>query len=711
MRLFNYFFQFQVAIEYSQYAFLRSLHIQHNFTIRATVPHGSPAFDLIDGITFNMGFYSAAQSLRQNLQSCLQELQRLFMEGRAWPTDIEDRTGNNLLHVATSACWHFMADEMKEIYSQFLQTLVEFGVPLMDSSCSSETPIAIVLKRLTRSHKSDVSGFTVVTGIVKSLLDLGVDVLDIMPLQTFGPSILPIIGHEAFDEQGTMDQGELPRALLEKWETQVYDILTRSDAKSHILTRGKVGETPLHVATCWPRGMELLLQLGGDTVTGIIDAEDDNGSTALDYALKLNEPECVNMLLDSSAEMDLEVIQNIAKWEMTSGQTAVTPILAQALVRRRKGLLCLAKEHIQGNVILDNLSPQENKLLQEDAFELLQALLEQGIRLPKGFRSVQPGSVYHCAYMNDETAESLFSAGFSHTNVDFLGFTPLMTIDLVGLSHRYETKIMYSHSALGLVDWFLNHGEDLSRPIPADVVFQSTASGGDISHGACLVHRISSEMGRSMRYQTSFGSDQHTPVLQRVLTSPVLDSCECLCTQHGCSAASILSREVWKLANGTTAPGELSGFNRTTWRIVVDLITSRLSGHPKARQFASDFIRVSTFERLGMSHTCCRFIDNSGKYEDCDNGVTFAILKGEYKMIEVMDREEVSEIQEEERYLAELLEVLVEEFEAKYEELGWPLSDFFLTYWWTRMGEIEAGNKVSGEELEVLRGTGVVLDT
>ncbi|KAK7725234.1 hypothetical protein SLS63_008231 [Diaporthe eres] len=636
IRLFNYFFQFQVAIEYSQYAFLRSLHIQHNFTIRATVPQGSPAFDLIDGITFNMGFYSTAQPLRQNLQSCLQGLQHLFMEGRAWPTDIEDR-------------------------------------------------------------------------IVKSLLDLGVDVLDIMPLQTFGPSILPIIGHEAFDEQGTMDQEELPRALLEKWETQVCDILTRNDAKSHILARGKVGETPLHIATCWPRGVELLLQLGGDTVTGIIDAEDDNGSTALDYALKLNEPECVNILLESSAAMDLEVIQNIAKWEMTSGQMAVTPILAQALVRRRKQLLCLANEHIQGSKYPDDLSPNGEVLIQEDAFELVQELSEKGISLPKEFRNVQPGSVYHCAYMNDETAESLFGAGFSHTNVKLLGFTPLMTTDLVGLSHRYETKIMYSHSALGLVDWFLNHGEDLSTPIPADAVGPSTDSRGDICHGACLVHRIASEMGRSMRYQTAFGSDRHTPVLQRVLTSTVLDSCECLCTQNGCSAASILSREVWRLANGTTTPGELSGFDRTTWRIVVDLLTSRLSDHLGARQFASDFIRVSTFERLGMSHTCCRFVENSGKYEDRDNGVTFAILNGDYKLIEVMDREDVSEIQEEERYLAELLEVLMEEFEAKYEELGWPLGDFFLTYWWTRMGEVDAGNNVSGEELEALRTTGVIV--
>lgn len=99
VKLFNYFFQFQVGIEYSQYAFLRSLQIQNNFTIRATVPEGSPAFELIDDTTFNMARYTTAKALRQGLQSCLAGLQRLFMEGRAWPTDIETTTGNNLLHV------------------------------------------------------------------------------------------------------------------------------------------------------------------------------------------------------------------------------------------------------------------------------------------------------------------------------------------------------------------------------------------------------------------------------------------------------------------------------------------------------------------------------------------------------------------------------------------------------------------------------------
>lgn len=505
-----------------------------------------------------------------------------------------------------------------------------------------------------------------------------------------------------------MDQEELPRALLEKWEAQVCDILSRSDAENHLMTRGKLGETPLHVSTCWPRGMELLLQLGGDTVAGIVDAEDDNGSTALDYALKLNEPECVRMLLDSSAEIDLEMIQNIAKWEMTQRQVAVTPILAQALSRRREKLLCLVNEHIRGHINLHDSSIEKEILVQEDAFELVQALREKGVNLPGGLQTVQPGSVYHCAYMNDETAESLFSAGFNNTNVDFLGFTPLMTIDLVGLSHRYETRIMYSHSALGLVDWFLDHGEDLSRPIPATAITLRTASRDEVSHGIHLVHHIASEMGRSMRYQTAFGSEQHTPILRRILTSPVLDSCECLCTRNGCSAASILSREVWKLASGTKTPGELSRFDRTTWRIVMDLLTSRLSDHPGARQFASDFIRVSTFERLGMSHTCCRFVENSGKYETSDSGVTFAILKEEYNMVEVVDHEDVAEIQEEERFLAESLEALMVEFENKYGELGLPLSDFFLKYWWTRMGEFDAGNDVSGEELEALRRTGAM---
>ncbi|KAL1883235.1 hypothetical protein Daus18300_000293 [Diaporthe australafricana] len=724
IRLFNYFFQFQVAIEYSQRAFLRTLHIQHNITIRATVPDGSPAFGLIHGTTFNMGGcsmghytigrsvggYFTVNSFRQKLQSCLEGLQRLFMEGRAWPTDIEESTGNNLLHVATSALWILMADEMKEVYSQFLQTLVDFGVPLKDASRSNQTPIGIVLQEVTSMWGVEFSDYTVGTGLVKGLLDLGADILDIMPLQTFGPSVLPLVGNEELEEQGTSDQEPLSRAVLEKWETQLYDILTHSDAKMHLLTRGKVGETPLHIATHWPRGMEMLLQLGGDTVTGIINAEDDNGSTALDYALKLREPECVRMLLDSSAEMDLEVLENIAKWESDRAQMDIVPVLTLALVQRRKKLLCLANECMKESTPLDNMSRDTEELIQEDAFEVVQALEDQGIHLPKEFRSVQPGSVYHCAYMNDETTESLFRAGFSHTNIAFLGFTPLMTIDLYDISRRDHINSRISHSALGLVDWFLSHGEDLNRPIPANAVTQRIENRSNTTTGVRLAHRVASEMGRSLRYVDAFGSERYIEISQRILTSPVLDSCECLCTQNGCSAASVFSREVWKVVRWTNTTGKLSDLDRKEWATIMDLLRSRLSGHPGARQFALDFIRVSTFEQVGMSHTCCRFMENSGKYESPDKGVTMAILRGEYKIVEIMDAEDVAEIQEEERFLGKLFEALMKEFDAKFEELGLSLSDFFFSYWWPRMAGIEAENKVTQEELTAIRNMGVVLE-
>jgi hypothetical protein len=116
VKLFNYLFQFQVAVEYSQSALLRSLQIQNNFTIRATVPEGSPAFELIDSTTFNMARYTSARALRHGLQACLAGLQRLFMEGRAWPTDIETSTGNNLLHVRWSAFERILKGNLGTMY-------------------------------------------------------------------------------------------------------------------------------------------------------------------------------------------------------------------------------------------------------------------------------------------------------------------------------------------------------------------------------------------------------------------------------------------------------------------------------------------------------------------------------------------------------------------------------------------------------------------
>lgn len=506
------------------------------------------------------------------------------------------------------------------------------------------------------------------------------------------------------DPISAMDQDELPRALIERKETKVLELLRSNGANRHLSTRGKIGETPLHVAASWSRGMELLLHLGGEDVSAMIESVDDNGSTALDYALKLNEPDCVRMLLDASAEMNLEIMQNIEKWEQQRENHAIIPILTDCLAQRRRELLHLANESAHRIPNPEKFNMKEGILLQEDAYEVVQTLLASGISVPKRFRNVQPGSVYHSAHMNAEMAESLLSSGFDHTAVDFMGFTPLMTVDLVALTQRHEAAHLLSGAA-ELVDWFLSHGEDPGALIPTGGL-----TGGAGCGGQRLAHRVASELGRCLRRPTALFGSRATPRVSEILTSPATDSCSCLCGRGGCSAASVFSREMW----GSIMAGGAWHWSQTldwgTVRMITDALKSRLDGHPGARQFALSFLRVSTFERLGMSHTCCRYVDNCGKYEGAGNGVALAILKGEYKLVEVMDADDVSEIQEEDRYLAKLLETLVQEFDVKYEASGLPLGDFFHSYWRARMDEVEAGNKVSKEELEALRSTGVVLD-
>lgn len=507
-----------------------------------------------------------------------------------------------------------------------------------------------------------------------------------------------------------IDQEELPRALIERKETNTLEMLRSSDIKRHFSTRGKVGETPLHVATSWPRGMELLLHLGGEIVSSIIDAEDDNGSTALDYALKMNEPDCVRMLLSASAEIDLENMQNIEKWEQGREKWAIIPILTDALAERRRELLELTNETVHQRADLEDLDIKQGILLQEDAFDLVYALLAGGVNVPKRFRNVRPGSVYHSAHMNVEMAESLFNSGFDHTAVAFLGFTPLMTVDLVALSRRHEAANLLGldPGALDLVDWFLSHGEDLGTQIPTSGVIRSSGCEGK-SPGPRLVHRIASELGRCLRWPLALSGDRCTSLLSEILTSSETDSCSCLCTRGGCSAASVFSRGLWGSIRGGSGPSGQPALSQESVRMILDFLTRRQSSRPEARKFTSSFFRVSTFERLGMSHTCCRFVENSGKYEGDEGGVALAILKGEYKVVEIMDPEDVAEIQEEDSYLAELLEQLMQEFDVKFEELGLALGDFFRSYWWVRMDEVEAENKVSREELEALRRTGVVL--
>lgn len=72
--------------------------------------------------------------------------------------------------------------------------------------------------------------------------------------------------------------------------------------------------------------------------------------------------------------------------------------------------------------------------------------------------------------------------------------------------------------------------------------------------------------------------------------------------------------------------------------------------------------------------------------------------------------DDISEVQEEERFLIDQLEQLVSEFELKYKELCVSLPEFLRGYWAERMEEVLT-EVFDEDEAHAMEEAGVVVDT
>ncbi|KAK1847899.1 hypothetical protein CCHR01_09489 [Colletotrichum chrysophilum] len=100
-------------------------------------------------------------------------------------------------------------------------------------------------------------------------------------------------------------------------------------------------------------------------------------------------------------------------------------------------------------------------------------------------------------------------------------------------------------------------------------------------------------------------------------------------------------------------------------------------------------IRVATFEKLSIRHTCCR------------NGWRTGI-----------DEQEINNLNDEDAIRIKYLEDLVPEFEAAFESMECDVSEFFETYWKDRMSEVLDeldGKPLTKENLQGIEDLGIRL--
>ncbi|KAJ5323155.1 hypothetical protein N7452_011444 [Penicillium brevicompactum] len=108
------------------------------------------------------------------------------------------------------------------------------------------------------------------------------------------------------------------------------------------------------------------------------------------------------------------------------------------------------------------------------------------------------------------------------------------------------------------------------------------------------------------------------------------------------------------------------------------------------------FIRFLTFEALGLRHTCCIGIDDAfhARYE-----------------FSAMDREEVQNIQDEDKHRYKQLDQLVEKFDTWFDELELPIMEFLSGPWHSHIVEVlSTRDSYDEEHVRQSRDLGIFLE-
>ena len=282
-------------------------------------------------------------------------------------------------------------------------------------------------------------------------------------------------------------------------------------------------------------------------------------------------------------------------------------MLAMAhLSRRELDRLCISQKDEPIQILDAYAAPTAN------------ALRKVGVKTSEALPTSRAGAtVYHHRWQSPELADQLWSYGFRDTNVcDRHGCTPLHNVCLRG--------------QFDMVCWLMSHGGD-----PTTVVR---------GHSLNALHLLS----QGLKYQievcgnliTGHMLGSHRDALTRIAGlhgASCRDDCRCACSLQGCTPTTILLRA----ATLTWYKKQHLFFS---WCQFIGLSPDAIE------TCCHEHARVETFERLGITHVCCKI---------------------EYLTVsDPMPQDTIEEIQDEESEMIDQLEswmILYEEERAKFE--------------------------------------------
>ena len=389
----------------------------------------------------------------------------------------------------------------------------------------------------------------------------------------------------------------------------------------------RFGWTPLHLSVYWPLGMKILLAAGVQPNGGVLGHPSERTTartTPLRYAIRNRQDKAILLLLGTDSvknERHNSVVPAIMRSHYEPSSHIITAAI-ETMVQRSNRLRSLAIAHLSPREI-DRLciSHEDGPLQILDAYaaSTANALENVGVKIPE---ALEPDWVVATVYHDQQTfspelADRLWASGFRDTNVyDKRGFTPL----------HYACLFLKSDMA----SWLMFHGGD-----PTTVVRGHSQNAFHLL--SCSLRDRISEIGET------FFTTKHLHLASRIAGlcgTSCQDDCRCACSSGGCTPTSFLLRAMTR-----------------RWCEKEDLFSSWCQScglSPHAIEICClEFARVEAFERLGITHVCCKI----------DPWVNSPISVP-------MPRDTIEEIQDEESEMIDQLEswmVLYEEERAKFE--------------------------------------------
>lgn len=429
---------------------------------------------------------------------------------------------------------------------------------------------------------------------------------------------------------------KIAKAIIRESEKELREALTSGNSPND-----RIGFfSPLELAFGWPNGIQILLQSGANPHNrfpplAVAEEEQYHASAAL-----LLEAGCV-----------IKVDDFVRNEECNDGGKTYS-LLVDHLAARRRRLCTLAESSLP----LDQIPP-----LDGPPANICRALATHGIDVPIELRfesdSLGSMTIYQTSLAQrsrdfSKVMDTMYEIGFHDVDLpDQYGITPLM-----GFNSFYQTE---SSVNIKCATWLMLRGACVERKLPTS--------------NAKVAHLLTTQVIYGYLYSLKLFEWDNLEKAYRnwkrriaelgdvyFFVSSTKDCCVCACSSGGCTTLSVALRSILL---------EVSEERWITMGVPLrKLILSLIVWQDYRSDLPRAIIRTLTFDALGLTHTCCT-----------------EIYLGVPK--ERRDETEVGRITDDQHFLVEEFEELMEEMESKFDEFGLPLEEFLDGYWYDRVIE------------------------